>query len=199
MPISARIAIATLCITALCRPRRLNADETQRYSDADGYVVYSQLFKDSGRPSAKEDIGIYVFPLPVTKRVYCEPALQGEEQELLAAAQVAGQRSAVWDQQISFGHSVQFILPLEMHQAQACIADRRSGTKLPGCRNYAKLQSIRFLSVPIFNSDRSRVLVATNQICRKTCEGFRVRIYRRTASGWQQQPNGPACAEHNIK
>ena len=60
----------------------------------------------------------------------------------------------------NFGRAYRLIPTAEIHRAINCIQGHK-----PGCEAYAKMRYVRFLSVPVFNRDHTRALVAISRAC----------------------------------
>jgi hypothetical protein len=148
----------------------------------EAYSLYSAIY----RSGSAELLGIAASPLPFKdSSLSCLKPSTPEEREMVKAAknQVVGR--VEWKRQFDFGRAYILIPAAETNKAIDCIQFATRSGALTECDPYVKLQYVRFLSIPIFNRDHTRALVAASRVCGGVCGDGGVFVYRKTRDGWE--------------
>jgi hypothetical protein len=149
------------------------------------YSLYSAIYRSQ---TSSERLGIAATPLSFPRDLACLRPSTPEERQMVEGAtnQVVG--SVQWKREFDFGRAYTLIPAIEVNKAIDCIQFSRRDSAA-GCEPYAKLKYVRILSIPVFNKDHTRVLVATSRVCGGLCGNGGVFVYRKTAQGWEWEKN----------
>ncbi len=158
----------------------------------DVYSLYSTIYQAG--PGSGELLGITASPLPLKDSLTCLKPSTPEEQEMVEAAKDQLVGPIEWKRQFNFGRAYTLIPPGQVTKAIDCIQFSGKGTPA-GCKPYSGLRYVRFLSIPVFNRDHTRALVATARICGGLCGSGGAFVYRKTTQGWELETGSFAkCA-----
>ncbi len=148
----------------------------------ESYELYSSIYKNSQSLEADEMIAIFEEAAPISSHAYCLKPVTQEERRMAFLAK--GVQQVKWERRFSFGRAYQLIPTAEAKKAIGCIQEYK-----PDCEAYAKMRYIRFLSVPVFNRDHTRALLAISRACGVLCGKGSLQVYRKTRAGWEREPD----------
>ncbi len=178
-----------LCVAFLVSCAKWTADSSFVSATVPGsecYSLYSSIYRNATDLAPDEVIGIVGKPMPLRFVQSCFRPSTGEERQMVAAASKSSPPQAEWARKFDFGRPYILIPPSKADQAVDCIGINRNSR---GCEAYAKLRFVRFLSIPIFNKDHSRALVAINRTCGGLCGNGGFQVYRKTQGTWVLESN----------
>ena len=180
--------LVVLCIiNPVCCPQ--STPTSPAVIDAESYTFYSSLYRNSNSLAPEEVIAIAVEPLTLSSKKACLLPSTDEERKMVGEANRLSTQPLTWSRRFDFGRPYVLISPAETDKAIDCIGQRHGQSPMTGCESYAKLNYVRFLSVPIFNADRTRALVAIGRACGGLCGNGSTQVYRKTRDGWELEPN----------
>ena len=164
-------------------------------SSEDSYALYSSIYRDSQSLEADEIIGIAAKPLAIRLYEGCVKPVTAEEREMVEAARAASNVQTEWEARFDLGRPYRLIPSTETDKAIDCVQDMRMKKGPSGCEAYVKMRYIRFFSVPVFNRDHTRALIAISRSCGGLCGNGGLLVYRKTRAGWEREPDSFAtCA-----
>lgn len=173
-----------LCVAFLVSCAKWTADSSfapGTVPDSECYSLYSSIYSNATGLAPDEVIGIVGQPMSLRFVQSCFRPSNREERQMVAAASKSGPPQAEWDRKFDFGRPYILIPPSKADEAVDCIGINRNSR---GCEAYAKLRFVRFLSIPIFNKDHSRALVAIDRACGGLCGSGGFQVYRKTHGTW---------------
>ena len=157
--------------------------------DAAAYAFYSSLYRQSDHLAPGEILGIAAEPMRFHRKLCSMRPSTEEERNMVEAAKQSSTHPLTWNRQFDLGRPYLLIPPAATTKAIDCIGQHHGQAPRSGCEPYAQLRYVRFLSVPIFNADHTRALVAIDCACGGLCGKGSVQVYRKTGDGWQLAPN----------
>jgi len=148
------------------------------------YSLYSTIYRSE--TGSGEVLAIAAKPLSFPRPLTCLRPRTREEREIVEAArnQVIGQTE--WKRQFDFRRAYILIPPAEVSKAIDCIQyPTTKGVPATGCKPYERLHYVWSLSIPIFNKDHTRALVAASRACGGLCGDGGVFVYHKTGGRWE--------------
>ena len=152
------------------------------------YAFYSSMYRNSNSLMPGEIVDIAAEPMAFPSKSRCLKPSTEEERRMVETANQLSTKRLTWKRQFDFGHPYLLIPPTETTKAIDCIGQYHGQSPMTGCEPYAKLRFVRFLSVPVFNADGTRALIAISRACGGLCGNGSVQVYRRTHDGWKLEP-----------
>jgi hypothetical protein len=178
------LALLIYCSTSIAdTPSMLNA-----VPDSESYALYSSIYRNSNWLEPDEIVGIAAKAIAVAREGCLKPVTK-EERMMVDAASTLSAYHPEWKRRFDFGHVYRLIRSAETNKATDCISGSARGGDLPGCEAYAKMRFVRFLSIPVFNRDHTRALVAISRVCGGLCGNGSLQVFRRTRGGWELEPD----------
>ena len=150
----------------------------------ESYELYSSIYKNDQSLEPEEALAIAEEATDVSSYGCRLKPVTQEEREMVGAAGALGEPHLKWESRFNFGRAYRLIPTAEIHRAINCIQGHK-----PGCEAYAKMRYVRFLSVPVFNRDHTRALVAISRACGGLCGNGSLQVYRKTRAGWEREPD----------
>jgi hypothetical protein len=151
----------------------------------ESYALYSSIYKNTQALEADEAVGIAENALAIPFLECVKPATQ-EEREMLEGARAAREQHVMWQARFDIGRAYTLIPATETDKAINCV---QGHAQAKGCESYVKMRYIRFFSVPVFNRDHTRALIAIYRGCGGLCGEGSLRVYRKTSAGWEREPD----------
>ena len=158
-------------------------------SPDDSYELYSSIYKDTQTLEANEVVGIAETALAIPF-LECLKPVTDEERRMAAAARASGNDQMKWERRFDLGHTYRLIPSAETDKAIDCIQEHAHEKDKPGCDAYAKMRYVRFFSVPVFNQDHTKALIAISRSCGELCGNGSLQVYRKTRAGWERESDG---------
>ncbi len=153
--------------------------------DSESYALYSAIYRSSKGLASDEVIGIAAEPLSFPSDLSRLKPSTAEERQMVEAASAVKPDLAEWKRRFDLGRAYILIPPAATDKAIDCIGESQTNHHVTGCEPYVKLRYVRFLSIPIFNKDHTRALVAIDRSCGGLCGNGGIYAYRRTNKGWE--------------
>lgn len=150
----------------------------------ESYELYSSIYKNSQSLGADEMIAVGQEAASVSSNAYCLKPVTQEERRMAGAFLAVGAQHLKWERRFNFGRAYTLIPLAETKKAIDCIQEYK-----PGCEAYSKMRYVRFLSVPVFNRDHTRALLAISRACGGLCGNGSLQVYRKTRAGWEREPD----------
>jgi hypothetical protein len=177
---------AILPVSAFCLALRNTSSMRNPVPDPESYALYSSIYKSTNWLEPDEIIGIAAKSTAVVHEGCLDPATK-EEQMMADAARTLSRYHAEWKQQFDFAHVYRLIPSAETNKAINCISAASRGGDVPGCTAYAKMRFVRFFSIPVFNKNHTRALVAISRVCGGLCGNGSLQVFRRTHGVWEPE------------
>lgn len=149
---------------------------------AEAYDVYSALYQapvDEPLMFAEESMT----DIPQVGGSCLKPSTP-EEHAMTGAFVAANQQSHRWEAKFAIPQGYRVLAPQEVTEAQHCL--QAHGHDADACKNYERIQHVRFLGVPGFNGAHTRALVSVIKNCGGFCGSGGIFAVEKTGDTWKR-------------
>jgi hypothetical protein len=162
--------------------------------DPEIYNFYSSLLS-AGGPWPHERVAILDFPMGFAESFHCSHPLSAEDQKLIDTARANSEQLWYWDKKFHFGRDYILLNMNEVSEALSCVASAQKHQAPARCHAYRNVQDIRYLSIPVFNSNHTRALVTQLSRLNNLEE---LAIYQKTNNTWKPDRRSLAFCEWSF-
>lgn len=142
-------------------PRAKSRNQAGRTPTFDSYRFYSKLYRNARGIESGELLAFAAKPKSFPSSVTCNPKPRNpEDAALLKQAAQAVADDAMWNEQFDIKQNYLLVSQEDVTQVFDCIQDQVLQQSSPACRRYKDVRSIRAISIPAFNANRTRALIA---------------------------------------